>query len=492
LDDLINDVSYPKDIHEESITNEGNNFEQSGEESVVPIVRGNMREVWICPICSVHIRHRQNIARHQSVNCSAVKVPKLKPAPVPKPESKCDVCGVIFLCKTNLTAHMKRLHLEFYCQINKHNLFQCSKCDFKCTAERFLKAHIQRFHSEKGSYICDYCDRRYFTKDTLRVHIKRSHINVQQTYICHVCGSVCLSENDLKKHSCESATAPDSNAEINVQNPSPVHPQRASSKSAESVLSHHEGLAEVGKQVPNFGPMVQSQVSSQVPLKENNPSSRLFYQRTSNPFFVNQTSAEPVTGYNGAGTQTEIVRGRVMSCAAETPAGHHQGDVQVLAQECLSLHVPLHSPVQAQGYPHADLHGYKAPAHHPLGWPNQHVEVGVHGPVQHAVQHQDAVLASSELRRSCFAPDSHPVESSCAQVMSRIPINQNYLHTFNLGYQIGDEQDRSAGYSSPSNFAISNINNNSEARIMANNVWVSGGERVVDIFDAKGKEYVNL
>ena len=487
---------------------EGDNFEQRvEEESVVPKVKGNMREVWICPICSVHVRHRQNIARHQSVNCSAVKVPKLKPVPVPKPESRCEICGVIFLCKTSLTAHMKRLHMEFYCQINKHTLFQCSRCDFKCTAERFLKAHVQRFHSEKGSYICDYCDKRYFTKDTLRVHIKRSHVNVKQTYICHVCGSVRLSEIDLKKHICESATAPDSNAEINVQNPvlrlhnSLVHP---SSHSTESVLSRHRGLAEVGRQVPTNGTVVQSQMTSQFPLKENHPSTRLYYQGTSVPFYVNQTSPEPGvvtsqvpfknTGYNGTRTQTEIVRSQVMSCAADapdTPAGQHQGDMQVLAQDRLSLYVPLHRPAQSQGYPQPALHDYRAPTHLPLGWPNQHAAAGVPGPVPHAVQNQDAVHANSEMGSMCFRPESHPVVSSSAQVISQIPINQNYLDTFNLGYRFGDdEKEGSAG--SSSNFAISNMNNNSGARIMANDVWFSCGERVVDIFDEKGREYVNL
>ena len=492
MTDLVNEVCDRNDEHiEEHITTEGDNFEQRvEEESVVPEVKGNMREVWICPICSVHVKHRQNIARHQSVNCSAVKVPKLKPVAVPKPESRCEICGVIFLCKTSLTAHMKRLHMEFYCRINKHTLFQCSRCDFKCTDERFLKAHVQRFHSEKGSYICDYCDKRYFTKDTLRVHIKRSHINVTQTFICHVCGSVRLSEIDLKKHNCESATAPDSNAEINVQNPSAVltlhnslaHP---SSQSTESVLSHHGGLAEVGRQVQTNGTMLQSQVASQFPLKENHPSTRLYYQEKSVPFYVNQTSAEP-------GVVISQVRSQVMSCVADapdTPEGRHQGDMQVLAQDGLLLHGPLHRPAaQAQEYPQPALHGYRAPAHHlPLGWPiqHQHAAVGVPGPVPHAVQHQVSVHASSELGSMCLRPESHPIVSS-----AQIPINQNYLHTFNLGYRFGD--DESASNSSYSNFAISNMNNNSGARMMAKNVWFSGDERVVDIFDEKGREYVNL
>jgi rubredoxin len=112
LTDLVNEVCDRNDDHEEHITTEGDNFEQRvEEESVVPEVKSNMREVWICPICSVHVKHRQNIARHQSVNCSAVKVPKLKPEPVSKPESRCEICGVIFLCKTSLNStHEEAAH----------------------------------------------------------------------------------------------------------------------------------------------------------------------------------------------------------------------------------------------------------------------------------------------------------------------------------------------------------------------------------------------
>ena len=176
------------------------------KEDVEQEVEGNIREPWTCPVCSSQVMHRQNIARHQSLNCSAVKVPKAKPIQITKPTSyKCEICDVVYRSKTSLTAHMKRLHMEFYCQVNRHSLFQCRICDFKCTASRFLKGHIQRFHTEKGSMACKYCEKRYSTEDSLRVHVKKAHANyMRHKFVCLVCGRVLSCQTDYQNHFCDS------------------------------------------------------------------------------------------------------------------------------------------------------------------------------------------------------------------------------------------------------------------------------------------------
>ena len=192
-----------KDVFEYEIGIEAG--ETNEDEAVeVRVGKGNLREIWVCPICSTHVRYRQNIARHQMLNCTAVKIPKVKRVPEPtSSEYRCELCDFCYACKSSLTAHMKRMHIDYYCQKNQLSLLECIICDFKCTAKRFLKGHIYRYHSEKGSIKCDYCGKHFATKDTLKVHVKRIHTPVNQTIVCHVCGEVLLCQADYQKHTCE-------------------------------------------------------------------------------------------------------------------------------------------------------------------------------------------------------------------------------------------------------------------------------------------------
>ena len=184
----------------------GSEVGETNEDEAVEVRagKGNLRETWVCPICSTQVRYRQNIARHQSLNCTAVKIPKVKPVAGPRPsEYRCELCDFCYAGKSSLTAHMKRMHIDYYCQKNQLSLVECTICDFKCTAQRFLKGHIQRYHSEKGVIKCDYCDKQFATKDTLKVHVKRIHVAVDQTFVCHVCGDVLMCRADYQKHTCE-------------------------------------------------------------------------------------------------------------------------------------------------------------------------------------------------------------------------------------------------------------------------------------------------
>ena len=156
-------------------------------------------ETWVCPICFVKVKHPQNIARHQSLNCLAVKVLKVNPKPLPIPtEYECDFCDAKYSIKTSL----KREHLEEYCLQNKQSLFTCPVCDFKTNAERFLKGHMARYHMEEGTLTCEFCDKKYRHKDSLRVHIKKSHLVSKQSFVCHICGSVLPSKAEYDKHNC--------------------------------------------------------------------------------------------------------------------------------------------------------------------------------------------------------------------------------------------------------------------------------------------------
>ena len=161
------------------------------------------KSIWICPICSVQIKHRTNVRRHQSI-CPSVKTVKdLKPKQKVETVFKCDHCEAQFSLQKSLTAHMKRNHLEQYCLKNKEILFCCSQCDFKCTAEKYLKAHFNKFHLPKGQFKCDICGNYYANKDSLRVHKKHSHLVAKTSVVCEFCGCVIIpSSNQDQTHNC--------------------------------------------------------------------------------------------------------------------------------------------------------------------------------------------------------------------------------------------------------------------------------------------------
>jgi cytoskeletal protein RodZ len=109
---------------------------------------------------------------------------------------------------------------------------------------------------------------------------------------------------------------------------------------------------------------------------------------------ANESSVAQVSENHGNVRTDESESTAVITDTSETAAtrvGHHQGDVQVLAQDRVSLPVPLQQPAQAQGYPQPALHGYRAPAHLPAAQPDQQAAAGV--AALHAVQHQDHVTA---------------------------------------------------------------------------------------------------
>lgn len=169
--------------------------------------------VWICPLCSVKIKQKQNIGRHKNLNCAGVKPMKIKPPKAQTPPLfKCNHCTATYTLKKSLTVHMKQLHLAQYCVENKKSLIQCPKCDFKTIAEKYLKQHESKFHLVMEAFSCDICDKKYKTKDSLRVHMKKIHLlGTPSQLVCEFCGS--LVSSDSRCNSCHISVA--SNSEAN-------------------------------------------------------------------------------------------------------------------------------------------------------------------------------------------------------------------------------------------------------------------------------------
>ena len=101
----------------------------------------------------------------------------------------CDWCGSRFGYKHALKLHT-RSHLP--------PSFFCSECDMKFVRAGDLKTHTNR-HQGKLNEICELCNKRYATKDSLRIHTIKRHFNKLH---CEVtgCSSSLSSKTNYKMH----------------------------------------------------------------------------------------------------------------------------------------------------------------------------------------------------------------------------------------------------------------------------------------------------
>ena len=179
--------------------------------------------VWTCPLCLAEIKQKQNVQRHLNLNCSNLKVKKIKPPKQPTSPPvpfKCKFCTASYPEKKTLTAHMKLFHIEQYCSENKSSIFQCTQCNFKTLALKYLRQHITRFHTEEKMFSCEMCGRKYSNKDSLRVHVKKVHVvGKLARHICEVCGTEVSSDF----HDCQSGeTSAEQDSVRMTVNPSPT------------------------------------------------------------------------------------------------------------------------------------------------------------------------------------------------------------------------------------------------------------------------------
>ena len=120
---------------------------------------------------------------------------------------KCDTCGKMFGMRSNLTAHIRTVHLKItrfscpYCKYRtdlKHHfkqhiathtgdkMYKCTQCDYSAAQQHQLTSHIYNNHTNK-TYKCQYkkCDVKKSSVQELHEHIRTEH-PVQQ-HRCDVC-----------------------------------------------------------------------------------------------------------------------------------------------------------------------------------------------------------------------------------------------------------------------------------------------------------------
>ncbi|VVC99809.1 unnamed protein product [Leptidea sinapis] len=132
----------------------------------------------------------------------------------------CDVCGMCFLEKARLDAHLKR-HKDnerHTCEIcgkvfksnhykdmhvdivhKKIAIIRCPRCD-ECFMSYALKnKHLTEAHGQKRTYPCNLCDKVYNRQKTLTEHQRRNHQKVMK-HQCEYCDQRFYLPSRLKEH----------------------------------------------------------------------------------------------------------------------------------------------------------------------------------------------------------------------------------------------------------------------------------------------------
>ena len=134
----------------------------------------------------------------------------------------CPQCGLMFATKTSLNHHIGKNHGEY-------EIIQCEKCEFTTRVASIMRTHFKRKHmadmkktcevcgetfkelhlhlnrtacgkSDK-TFHCDQCDKAFFTRPSLKQHIKRVHDTVRvKDKFCSQCSYSTYSNYNLKLH----------------------------------------------------------------------------------------------------------------------------------------------------------------------------------------------------------------------------------------------------------------------------------------------------
>ena len=63
-----------------------------------------------------------------------------------------------------------------------------------------LKRHVKDVHGEKDLCVCTQCTRSFLGMAQLRAHMKHTHDNVGQKFVCHICSKEVANELNLKHY----------------------------------------------------------------------------------------------------------------------------------------------------------------------------------------------------------------------------------------------------------------------------------------------------
>lgn len=90
----------------------------------------------------------------------------------------CDLCGAKFGIRKSLERHVR-------CQHEDHRPYICEYCQKAFHTSQKLQKHISG-HLKDKIYVCTVCDARFYYKDNVRMHMKKSHPELDPKTECRV------------------------------------------------------------------------------------------------------------------------------------------------------------------------------------------------------------------------------------------------------------------------------------------------------------------
>lgn len=129
----------------------------------------------ICPICGLRTFYMtKHLTLHEL-----------------EPKFECDLCHKKYKEKTNLSVHMKKVHLKLA-------KFECPHCEETFQTWTSRRVHVIRVHTKKFGHSCHVCEKEFITKFQLKSHLN-THTGTKN-FKCPVCYLPCSTKFAMERH----------------------------------------------------------------------------------------------------------------------------------------------------------------------------------------------------------------------------------------------------------------------------------------------------
>lgn len=108
---------------------------------------------------------------------------------------RCGDCGKVFMSQSKLRQHIYTNHRREDLTAN-YLCNECGKCFF---TQQQLRIHLPT-HSAEKPWACEFCDKSFKQKSTLKFHIENKHTQTDVRYSCDQCAKMFLSKSSMRKH----------------------------------------------------------------------------------------------------------------------------------------------------------------------------------------------------------------------------------------------------------------------------------------------------
>ncbi|KAK7081125.1 hypothetical protein SK128_027951 [Halocaridina rubra] len=104
---------------------------------------------------------------------------------------ECDICGICFRQKSNLSSHKRVTHLQ-------EKRYKCEICGKAFKWKRLLNGHTMSVHTGERPYRCEYCDAGFVYQQHYKKHM-RIHTG-EKPFQCEICHKAFNSSNNCRAH----------------------------------------------------------------------------------------------------------------------------------------------------------------------------------------------------------------------------------------------------------------------------------------------------